>query len=324
MRYVIICPFAIRTGGPEACFQLVDSLIRQGFKAEMWMLTDSDVNDFIDAKNKNIILTNNSLEFPKKENQILEYSKYKCEYFEKYEPGNDVMFILPELYIWMLPLFLGAKIMVWWLSVDNAFRALTNINLNMLRMPLVKHAAQSEYAKKFTKSLGLNAVDLTDYTVVPKRKLELIDARNQKISINAGPKVIFDLKKLFEMIENENPKVELVAINGMSREEVYDAFLTSRVYVDLGSFPGKDRMPREALLLGCNIIVGKSGSGAFEKDFPIPNLYRSDPFDFTLISKLINHMVKFPLEHNKIFDNARQIFNAEKETFDREVLMAFC
>jgi hypothetical protein len=323
MKYVIICPFAVRTGGPEACFQLADSLNRQGFTAEMWMLSESDISDFIDAKNKQIILTNNSLKFPKRENLILEYKHYECKYFESYEPGEDVLFIIPELFIWMLPLFIGSKIMVWWLSVDNSFKALANINLNMLRMPLVKHAVQSEYAKNFTMSLGLESVNLTDYTVVPQNTNAKIEDRNTKISINAGPKVILNLERLFELILTKKPDVQLLPINGMSREQVYDAFNTSRLFIDLGCFPGKDRMPREALLLGANIIVGSSGSGSFEEDFPISKMYRPNPFDLDLVSSLAVHMVNYPLVHAKQFNNARQIFVNEQENFDKEVLYAF-
>lgn len=323
MKYVILSPYGIRTGGPEACYQLSDSLIRQGFEAEVWLVSAGDVDAFRDALKKKIRFAGNSLQIPERLNNVDEYQNYQAKPFKSYAPGDDVMFIMPEVYMWMMPLLLGCKVMVWWLSVDNAFRAMADINLNMLRTPLVKHAVQSDYARAFTASLGLKSTFLTDYTVISPKPTPALQDRPLKVSVNAGKKVIFDLNVLSASLKELNPNIEIVKIAGLSREEVYDAFSTSRVFIDLGNFPGKDRMAREALLLGANIIVGNAGAGHYEADYPLPELYRPPVFDLAAVARLTAQMVQDPVTHAAQFQSARQIFGNEKEIFDKEVVHTF-
>ena len=323
MKYVILSPYGIRTGGPEACYQLSDSLIRQGFEAEIWLVSDGDANSFRDAVKKKIRFAGNTLQIPERLNKVDEYKHYQSKPFKSFAPGDDVIFIMPEVYISIMPLFVGCKVIVWWLSVDNALRAMADINLNMLRTPWVKHAVQSDYARAFTASLGLKSTFLTDYTVISPKPTPALQDRPFKVSVNAGEKVIFDLNFLSALLKELCPAVEIVKISGLSREEVYDAFSTSRVFIDLGNFPGKDRMAREALLLGANIIVGNAGAGHYEADYPLPALYRPQVYDLGAVAQLASKMVHDPLTHAMQFKSARQIFGNEKESFDKEVMHTF-
>lgn len=318
MKFIILCPFGIRTGGPEACFQLSDSLLRQGFEAEMWLCEPADIIAFQEYNAKAI--PGASFELPPKFHGIAEYDCYKYKPLTRYTPNDEVIFVLPETYIAAISLFLGKKIIVWWLSVDNAFKALGLINLNFLRHPTILHAAQSHYAKNFLCVLGLASYMLTDYTVVPQINVESIFQRPLKVALNAGGKVITNLNILSTLIEAHCPTVEIVRIAGLSREMVYEIFSTSRVFLDLGNFPGKDRMAREALLLGSTIILGSSGAGANESDFPIARMYRQNIYAYPIIAKLAAHMVSNPEAHFPQFNIAKQIINDEKTKFDAEVL----
>jgi hypothetical protein len=324
MKYVILSPYGVRTGGPEACYQLSDSLLRLGFEAEMWLVSEGDVNTFRDALKKQIRFIDTSLNIPERSNIVDEYAHYMTKPFQGSKANEQVTYILPEVYMWMLPLLLGAKVLIWWLSVDNAFRALADINLNLLRSPLIKHAVQSEYANKFTQSLGLNSTFLTDYTVVSEKQTLPLTKRPLRIAINAGKKVIFDVDAFSQLLLKSCPAVDIVKIVSLSREQVYEAFSTSRVFIDLGNFPGKDRMAREALLLGATIVVGSAGAGMHEADYPISKTYRPHIFDLGQIAKLATHMALNPTAHESQFDVARQIFSNEKANFDKEVIQTFC
>lgn len=57
-----------------------------------------------------------------------------------------------------------------------------------------------------------------------------------------------------------------------------DAFCMSKskVYIDFGNHPGKDRIPREAAISGCIVITGKRGAAAFAEDVCIPETYKFD------------------------------------------------
>lgn len=319
MQIIILCPQGIRTGGPEAAFQLSDALIRKGVDARMWLITNEDLASLRDLMGKGGRLANINLEFPERINPVQEYDRYQWRPVDKIAAGEDAVFVLPEIYIWMAPLLLGMRWVLWWLSVDNAFRALSETNLNLIRLPNIVHAAQSAYAQAFAGALGLPSIPLSDYTIVPARQVNAVDLRPMRVSINAGNKVIFNMNELSGLLQAYCPGLEIVKIAGLSRDQVYEAFATSRVFVDLGNLPGKDRMAREALLLGCHIVVGAAGAGAHETDFPINALYRPVPHQLDEVARLVTHMVTKPLDHHRHFAPARAAFQGEREAFDREV-----
>ncbi|ATE59442.1 hypothetical protein [Thauera sinica] len=318
MKFVILCPLGARTGGPEACFQLSDALLRLGFEAEMWLHEPADIIAFQEYNLDPVPGT--PFELPAKAHGIEEYDPYRYEPFTRYSPEERVVFVLPEVYLSVISLFLGKEVMIWWLSVDNAFKALGGINLNFLRHPSIRHAAQSRYAEGFLQAVGLDPRRLTDYTVVPRGDAGAVSQRPLRVALNAGNKVIVDLDAISALIEAYCPGVEIVRIAGLPREKVYEIFSTSRVFIDLGNFPGKDRMAREALLLGAAIILGNSGAGANEEDFPIARMYRPDVYAYPQIAGLAAHMALHPEAHASRFHSARQTFLDEKGNFDAEVL----
>ena len=70
------------------------------------------------------------------------------------------------------------------------------------------------------------------------------------------------------------PDLAWQEITGFTPAEVKALFQTSKLYVDFGSHPGKDRMPREAATHGCCIITGRRGSAGNAFDVPIPARYK--------------------------------------------------
>ena len=70
--------------------------------------------------------------------------------------------------------------------------------------------------------------------------------------------------------------INWVPLVGMSNDQVLNYLKTSKVYIDFGNHPGKDRLPREAAICGCCIITGKKGAAAFKEDIPISETYKFD------------------------------------------------
>lgn len=56
-----------------------------------------------------------------------------------------------------------------------------------------------------------------------------------------------------------------VPLIGMTTEEMRSCMSKSKVYIDFGNHPGKDRIPREAAISGCIVITGKRGAAAFAR-----------------------------------------------------------
>jgi hypothetical protein len=181
---------------------------------------------------------------------------------------------------------------LWWLSVDNAFGYLANgqVNLNYLRKSNCYHAYQSLYALNFLTAINLNNnFSLSDYT--PKVENLNQNATKNAISINAGNKVIFDIENIQHNIK-KFCNCEVYLLKDMTRDEIYEALDKSKIYIDLAHFPGKDRMPREALLRNCCVIVANAGAG-YGPDFDLPSELHFD----------INQLDTLPHVTSNIFEN---------------------
>ena len=215
------------------------------------------------------------------------------------------------------------KTLLWWLSVDNTFSALARTNLNHLRSPRVIHACQSAYARDVAAALGLNPCMLSDYTVTPDIAREPLTLRAKKLCLNGGGKVIFDLGAIAARIRDAAPEADIVLIADMPRDEVYGHFASSRLFVDLGSFPGKDRMAREALSLGVNAVIAAAGAGRHAEDYRFPDDYRWRMADIDELVALAVDMLRRPEDHSRKFDPARVAIRNEKAVFEVETRAAF-
>ena len=251
----------VRTGGPEATHQLSDALLSQGFDARMVYFDRPQIGALLRSP------IGEGYRFGARSNTIEDYACYRTEPAAEAPnaPGNVI--VLPETLLHLTPYFDKATVLIWWLSVDNAFAALSQINLNHLRKPNVFHAAQSQYANRFIVSLGLTPAAgafLTDYTVDLRAYATPLPMaeRPKLVAFNATPhKVIADLDAIIAQVRAIDSEIECVRVQGMDRCDLATLFATARVYVDLGNFPGKDRMPREALSMGCSPLTARVGAG---------------------------------------------------------------
>lgn len=324
MKFVIVCPFGMRTGGPESCFQLSDTLMRHGLEAEMWLLTEADGTALRELIQGGKNFTNIRFDLPERVNTFEDYLRYLAKPFVSFEPKEKVLFVLPEDYAWMVPLFVSQQVLVWWLSVDAGFRALGELNTNYLRLPYVRHAHQSVYAERFLRALGLDSTPLGDYTVVDGRgDPPPQTARPKSVVFSAEQKVIVKLDLLERAIAQRCAYAQFTRIASMHKSEVSAAFRNARVYIDLGHFPGRDRAVREAVLLGANAIIANCGSGAVTEDFPVPDIYRVKPLDLDYIAALCAHMLEQPEVHTASFAPWRAAIAQERERFAAQVVGTF-
>ena len=133
----------------------------------------------------------------------------------------------------------------------------------------INFGTQSYYGQAFVRRhLGREAFMLSDYPrAMPsigdvKRKPNLVTYNGAK-----GQWKIDDLRSRL-------PDVEFRPIQGMSREEVYQALAQSTLYIEIGHLPGRDRLPREAALLGTPTVLLARGAGFCWEDFPLGVDYR--------------------------------------------------
>ena len=90
-----------------------------------------------------------------------------------------------------------------------------------------------------------------------------------------------NLRKLY-------PELTFVPIEDMSRSDVIQTLEESKVYLEFGNLPGKEKLLREAILKDCCVITrGDVGCGKFFNDIQILDKYKSHPFAFDNIYLVI-------------------------------------
>ncbi len=57
----------------------------------------------------------------------------------------------------------------------------------------------------------------------------------------------------------------------MGREKIKATLLNTRIFLDFGSHPGKDRVPREAAICGATPMVRREGAATEKEDVPLPD-----------------------------------------------------
>jgi hypothetical protein len=312
-KIIVCCPGDIVTGGPELLHQLVTELRAFGKEA------------FISY-----------YPFSKCFSTPQPYSHYDTPQKAIIDSPN-VLIIFPETATHLIPKIRQARIGVWWLSVNNYLGKIhSSAAKNLLEdfywrikgkkslnnMKCFLHFSQSYYAKNFLEEHGIHAEMLTDYL----GRSHLNDNRPthlRKNQVAYNPKKGFD--KTRRLIRN-HLDIPFVPIAGMSADEVRNLLEASKVYIDFGTHPGKDRFPREAAMAGCCIVTGVQGSAKNAQDIPIPRKYKlEDNSDHFLheFRKTIGDIFENFENCTKEFESYRSSIQREPEIFREQIRKIF-
>jgi hypothetical protein len=102
----------------------------------------------------------------------------------------------------------------------------------------------------------------------------------------------------------------------MSINEVQELLLKSKIYIDFGNHPGRDRFPREAASLGCSIITNKKGSAKNNIDINISEKYKFNDKSELELDKIVDLIkdiaVNFRSHHDSYNSYRKTILGDEK------------
>jgi len=187
------------------------------------------------------------------------------------------------------------------------------------------HLAQSYYATKHLKKKGIpedRIFYLSDYLNENFLKIKT-DLSKKEDLVAYNPKKGFSFTK---KIINHAPEIKFIPIINMTRQQVIKTLQKVKIYVDFGNHPGKDRLPREAAILGCCVITGKRGAAKYFEDVPISEEYKFEDKEENI--PLIVEKIKDCFEnyeiHYKNFENYRKIIKSEPEKFIKDLKNRFC
>lgn len=303
------------TGGVEATYQLYYTLKRLGFNAKLLLL-----NPQIHPQFHSNWLDLHKHSFTKNYPDV--YKKYQIDVNDlvyEVEDNSNNFFLAPEIYPDMLSTFNQIQKGIWWLSVDNGIGPDQRNFLNERNTPDLWHFYQSEYAHWFLLNNGVTKVSkLTDFISWEYRGLN-VDLQTKQNQILFNPKKGTDITN--QLIQNY-PEFNFVPIQNMTPLQIKELMLNSKVYIDFGHHPGKDRIPREAALCGCCVITGFKGSAMFFDDVNIESKYKFEN-DLSYFPKLINDIFNNFDRHYTNFEFYRKQINLEEEQFQLEVKKSF-
>ena len=286
----VLCPAKSVTGGPDALHQMVYYLNLIGIYAKIAYITEKSKKDISIPEPYKIYLSDFLLE-----DDIIDSSE------------NFV--VIPEDQTRKRKLFKNAKIVIWWLSVDNnSLYDLKNKFLFLSTLPLrimknwwfyknntlfvvknilnkeiysfkkepsnIIHICASYYAFDYVSRKSKNNVfkciePISNFFL---NEYNVISSTKQKNVILYNPKRKYE--NILKKISSAAPELQFEPLQGLTQQQLIEKYKTSKLYIDFGAFPGAERIPKEAVLFGCAIITGRRGASNFHGDVPIPDEYK--------------------------------------------------
>lgn len=328
----ISCPVHQYTGGPTLAHQLCKILNEQNMESMMFYVDNNKKCD--DPVHPNYKIFGNPF--------VTQLSK----------ETTDVLIIL-ETKSSLLLQFPNAKKYMWWQSVDNFFishfsyykrlikwlgyypisikKEIKNFKKNYPEIyndSSIIHLVQSEYAREFLQSIGVDnsrIISLTDYIedeVIIKSKEERAIKRRNIVLYNPRKGYKFT-KRIIQASKKRN--FEFVPLVNMNKDEVIYNLCNSKLYIDFGNHPGKDRFPREAAICGCCIMTGRRGAANNCIDISIDDKYKIEDKNnnIPLIVDTIESIVNDYDERIKDFKVYRDKILGEKKQFENEAKAIF-
>ena len=334
MKIFIISPYK-KTGGPRSLHQLGNKLVSQGL----------DVYMYYGYRGNHT-----------KTNQIL-YPDSHVKIADSIEDRKENVIITPESDTgWLLRLKKIKKV-IWWLSLDyylgnnnwyfakhmtkslgeppvyvllkyfkqvylNVTEKRKNSYLITKEFPKLYHLYNSEYVHQFLIKNSVSPQKM-QYLCGPidikkTDKSNVIGKKKNIIAYNPTKMNRSFFKKINKYIESNYSGYRLVPIKDMNHKQVIDVLQKAKVYMDIGYFPGPERMPREAVMQYCNIVTSNLGSAKNSIDVPIPQQFKFELVDENVPS-ICNQMINMCDDFSTyidLFDKYRDLVEYQIDIFD--------
>ena len=329
----VLAPYNYATGGVELAHQLVDYLRNNNQNAYIVYMIGKDISDRQDITQA--------------------YSKYNIKSTAIIEDTLNNILILPEIYFEKILIYKNIQIGCWWMSVDNHYKnsefclydkIINEKNIIKKLKILFKHLFckenkskysdrvlkkeekrithfyQSHYAQYHLYSKGYSKImPLSDYINID------LQGNHTLIKENI---ILYNPVKGYEFtkqIIKQLPNYNFIPLKGYTREQLKELFLKSKLYIDFGHFPGKDRLFREAAINGCCIMTGKLGASYFYEDVPIKEDYKFETTNKNIknICNKISYIINNYETCFKEFDYLRYKTKQEMNIFHNEIDIFF-
>jgi glycosyltransferase involved in cell wall biosynthesis/predicted SAM-dependent methyltransferase len=302
-KIYIAVPYRYETGGVEALHQLAHKLNLSGFDSFLLYKSSAFSEVLSGGRPPSGV-----------------YDGYKANEALDVEDSPDNILIVPEVWTKLLDKYKRIRKCIWWLSVDNNLRSPEG-GYQSWGDKNVIHLFQSYYAAEYVRSHGADGYYLSEYL----NKNYLTQSRDglcrKNIVLYNPAKGLQATQAIIHALRQE--QIEFIPLKGFNAQQLQYLYGISKVYIDFGSHPGMDRIPREAAIGGCCVIVGKNGAANNAMDIPIPGEYKIDGNDIELAAVKIKECVKDYETRSKDFEEYKYIVSKQEQKMEEDVLSAF-
>lgn len=272
-RFYICTPANICSGGPEALHQLAYYMHQLGMEA---YTVYYDYTGFIETQT------------------IDRYKQYKVSVI-KYEDildEEDSCVIASENAPWCLNGFRHAQRCIWWLGLIAADmnrgsllermayhkrkllgQSLLNYRHLGYNLNQVWHCCGSKYAYEYVRQRFPKTV--VEYLVEPI-STDFLRLGNADLSLDREDVVLYNPSKPSDLMSEllDRKRFEYIPLQGYTPQGLAEMYKKAKLYVDFGEFGGPERMPKEAVYFGCNILVSNHRAAVNDFDVAIPGKYK--------------------------------------------------
>lgn len=313
---IIVAPIFV-TGGVESLHQLASGL------------TTLRINNRIVyvAEGFGFSIDNDDFIVKAPQQSIPQYDSYNVKMAESCKVSDITQIIFPEVFTNAAQqLCQHMPTAIWWLSVDNAFTLDSPLFQEQTRKEFfqlpIQHYYQSRYAANFLQQHGVRDIwEISDYID------ELYTAN--AIDLEMKQTILYNPRKGKERalaLAAQMPHIKFIPLTGMDAEQVKDEMMKSRLYIDFGHHPGKDRMPREAAKCGCVVMCRTAGAAQFFEDVPLPQRLMFNDFDLLQgnLAQRVQSILTDGFEDAwKSMDKYRNLLTIEDKQFIQKVHTVF-
>lgn len=314
MKIYVIIPGKGETGGTESLHQCASLLNQLQYDTSIYYIK------------------------PHKMEITEKFKQYNVNIADEIVDEYDNMIIVPETYTYFLSKFKNIRKCIWWLSLDYYLVNSTPKNCvnawmkekdfaSVLRpfaylylfargrlhrhsyhfedQGTFFHAYNCEYARQYIVKNGVSE-DKMVYMCGPINNEFLSNADNMQVK-KRDDIILYNpykgtefTKKLIKEAESYGLKAEFRPIQNLTPSGIRELMSRAKVYIDFGEFPGPERIPREAVTMGCNILTSKNGSAKNTVDVPIPEFLKFETEEDN-IPNIIKMLEKMLLNYDEFY-----------------------
>lgn len=164
---------------------------------------------------------------------------------------------------------------------------------------LIPNFVGSKYAYIYLKKRGVEPtymVEPISLEFLTNGMYDKIEGREDIILYNPAKK-----SKIMQQLI-ERGRFNYVPMEGYTPEQLIELMRKSKLYVDFGDFPGPERIPKETVWNGCNILVGRKHAAKNDFDVAIPQKYKIKNYSVNRVERKIQDMLVHFEKQHKDFD----------------------